>query len=59
MGILDELDVLATIAAIELVLVEMGQTVKLGSGVGAASLVFAEAAEAAKAAHPAKKTFGS
>jgi aspartate aminotransferase-like enzyme len=45
MGILDELDILSTIAAIELVLVEMGQTIKLGSGVGAASLVLAEAAK--------------
>lgn len=42
MGALDELDILATLAAIELVLVEMGQTVKLGSGVAAASRVLAE-----------------
>lgn len=42
MGILDELDVLATLAAIELVLVEMGQVVKLGTGVAAASQVISE-----------------
>ena len=43
MGIIDELDILATLAAIELVLVEMGGNVRLGTGVGAASQVFAEA----------------
>ena len=42
LGILDELDVLSTIAAIELVLVEMQQPVKLGSGVAAASRVLAD-----------------
>jgi aspartate aminotransferase-like enzyme len=41
---LDELDVLSTIAAIELVLVEMGQSVKLGLGVAAAGRVIPEAA---------------
>ena len=44
MGILDELDVLSTIAAIELVLVQMQQPVKLGTGVAAAGRVVAEAA---------------
>lgn len=42
MGIIDELDILGTIAAIELVLVEMGRSVKLGAGVAAASRVIAE-----------------
>jgi aspartate aminotransferase-like enzyme len=44
MGIADELDILSALAAVELVLVEMGQNVKLGSSVAAASQVFAEAA---------------
>jgi aspartate aminotransferase-like enzyme len=44
LGMIDELDVLATLAAIELVLVEMGRDVTLGTGVGAASRVMAEAA---------------
>ena len=43
MGMVDELDILSTLAAIELVLVEMGQAVKLGVGVAAASRVLAEA----------------
>ena len=42
MGLVDELDVLSTIAALELVLVELGQDVKLGFGVAAASQVLAE-----------------
>jgi len=42
MGMVDELDILGTIAAIELVLVELGQDVKLGTGVAAASRVLAE-----------------
>ncbi len=41
MGMLDELDVLSAIAAIELVLHEMGLPVALGAGVAAASRVFA------------------
>jgi aspartate aminotransferase-like enzyme len=41
MGMVDELDILSTLAAIELVLAEMGRDVKLGSGVTAASRVFA------------------
>jgi aspartate aminotransferase-like enzyme len=49
MGVLDELDILGTLAAIELVLAEMGQSVKLGSGVAAASRVIAEAAGTAMA----------
>jgi aspartate aminotransferase-like enzyme len=44
-GILDELDVISALAAIELVLAEMGQSVKLGKGVGAASRVMADADE--------------
>jgi serine---pyruvate transaminase len=43
-GLIDELDVLSALAAMELVLVELGQSVKLGSGVAAASEVLAEAA---------------
>lgn len=42
MGILDELDILSAIAAIELVLSEVGWPVELGSGVAAASRVIAE-----------------
>ncbi len=41
MGIGDELDVLSVLAALELVLAEMGQNVKLGAGVAAASRVLA------------------
>jgi len=40
-GTVDELDVLAALAGIELVLAELGQPVNLGSGVAAASRVFA------------------
>ncbi len=43
MGHIDELDVISALAAIELVLVEMGQSVKLGCGVGAAQQVLAKA----------------
>ena len=41
-GAVDELDTLSALAAIELVLAEMGQPVKLGTGVAAASRVLAE-----------------
>ena len=41
MGIIDELEILGSIAAMELVLVEMRQVVKLGAGVAAASEVLA------------------
>jgi len=44
MGIVDELEILGALAAIEAVLEEMGQSVMLGSAVGAASRVLAEAA---------------
>ena len=44
MGIIDELDILSVIAALELVLVEMGHPVALGSGVAAASQVLVQAA---------------
>jgi aspartate aminotransferase-like enzyme len=44
MGMIDELDILSTLAALELVLVEMQQDVKLGNGVAAASQILAEAA---------------
>lgn len=43
MGIVDELDILGTLSAIELVLVELGREVELGAGVAAASRVLAEA----------------
>jgi len=42
-GAVDELDILSALAAIELVLAEMGQSVKLGAGVAAASAVLAGA----------------
>lgn len=45
MGMIDELEVLSCLAAIELVLVELGQNVKLGVAVAAASQVFADAAK--------------
>jgi serine---pyruvate transaminase len=44
MGAADEVDVLSSLAALELVLAEMGQNVKLGVGVTAASRVFAQVA---------------
>jgi serine---pyruvate transaminase len=40
MGMVDELDIISTLAAIELALAEMGQDVKLGASVTAASRVF-------------------
>jgi serine---pyruvate transaminase len=43
MGIIDELDVISTLSAIELVLAELGQNVKLGAGAAAASRVLAKA----------------
>jgi len=43
LGLLDELDILAAIAAMELVLFEMGYPVRLGAGVAAASQVIAAA----------------
>jgi aspartate aminotransferase-like enzyme len=43
MGLVDELDVLSTLAALEQVLVEFRQDVKLGSSVAAAGRVLAEA----------------
>lgn len=42
MGLVDELDVISTLAALELALVEMGQDVKLGVSVTAASRILAE-----------------
>jgi serine---pyruvate transaminase len=45
MGLLDELDVISLLGAMELVLVEQGQNVKLGVGPAAASRIFAEAAK--------------
>jgi aspartate aminotransferase-like enzyme len=41
MGMVDELEIISALAAIELVLVELGQDVKLGTGVTAASRVLA------------------
>lgn len=43
MGQIDEVDLLGAMAALELVLVEFGQPVKLGAGVAAASQVLADA----------------
>jgi aspartate aminotransferase-like enzyme len=43
-GLIDELDIIATIAAMELVLAELGRPVTLGAAVSAASRVLAEAA---------------
>jgi serine---pyruvate transaminase len=43
-GMIDELDILSALAAMELVLVEMGRSVKLGSSVAAASEILASAA---------------
>ena len=43
MGIIDELDIIGTLAAIELVLAEIGQPVELGAGTAAASRVLAGA----------------
>lgn len=40
-GVIDELEILSALSAMELTLVEMGQSVKLGSGVAAASAVLA------------------
>jgi serine---pyruvate transaminase len=55
MGMLDELDILSVLAAIELVLVEMGQPVKLGTAVAAASEVFARAASSGRVDKPAAR----
>lgn len=58
LGVLDELDVVAAIAAMELVLFEMGYPVRLGAGVTAATQVIAAGGgakgEAAPAAHRAR-----
>ena len=43
MGIVDELDILATLSAIEMVLDELGRPVQFGAGVAAASQVLSEA----------------
>ena len=43
LGMIDELDVLSTLAAIELVLLELGQQVQFGAAVAAASRVLADA----------------
>ena len=51
-GAIDQVDILGAIAAIELALVEFGQTVKLGSGVGAASQVLASYASQGSANSP-------
>ena len=48
MGIVDELDILGTLSAIELVLDELGQSVKFGAGVAAASKVLAVARNASE-----------
>ncbi len=43
MGIIDELDIISTLSAIELVLDELGRSVEFGAGCAAASRVLAEA----------------
>ena len=48
MGMIDELDVISTVAAFELVLAEMGQSVELGAGAAAASQVIAQGCEEPK-----------
>lgn len=48
MGMIDELDVISTVAALELVLAEMGQSVELGAGAAAASQVIAQGCEEPK-----------
>ncbi len=53
LGVLDELDILAAIAAMELVLFEMGYPVRLGAGVAAASEVIAAGCSAKEDAAPA------
>ena len=45
-GLLDELDIIATLAAIELVLDELGHAVELGAAVAAAGRVLQPAAQA-------------
>ncbi len=47
MGIIDELDIVSVVAALELVLAQMNQPVTLGSGVAAAQSVFGRAGNAA------------
>ena len=47
LGMVDELDILASLAAVELVLTEMGYGLTLGTSVAAASRIFAEAEKAA------------
>ena len=42
MGLVDEVDILGCLAAIELVLLEMGKNVVLGSAVAAAERVMAD-----------------
>jgi aspartate aminotransferase-like enzyme len=50
MGIVDELDLIGTLAAIELVLDELGRPVERGAGVAAAIAVLAEAQSASRGA---------
>ena len=52
LGLIDQLDILATLAAIELVLAEAGQDVKLGAGVAAASAVLRESVARPASNHP-------
>lgn len=50
MGIIDELDVIGTLAAMEMVLQELGMTVTLGAGVIAAMSIIAQASRPSTAA---------
>jgi aspartate aminotransferase-like enzyme len=51
-GLLDELDMIATLAAIEMVLDELGQRVVLGSAAAAAAAVFQQARQTADPSAP-------
>lgn len=53
LGVLDELDVLGAIAAMELVLFDMGYPVRLGAGVTAASQILAAGCNTSEEAAPA------
>jgi aspartate aminotransferase-like enzyme len=49
LGVVDELDIIGTLAAVEMVLVEMGQNIELGSATAAAMKVLAESRQASVA----------
>lgn len=49
LGIVDELDIISTLAAVEMTLLEMGQTIELGTATTAAMRVLAESRQASVA----------